>query len=71
MERKSEDEIAQLRKEQSDLHQELRDLQRELFQKEMIALHKALNGQVWKIVGALSLIGSAAGAVGYLLKLWR
>ncbi|MFY7999456.1 MAG: hypothetical protein ACOVSW_12740 [Candidatus Kapaibacteriota bacterium] len=39
--------------------------------KEVIDIHKALNGQVWKIVGALSLIGSAAGAVGYLPKLWR
>jgi gas vesicle protein len=39
--------------------------------KEVIDIHKTLNGQVWKIVGALSLLGTAAGAVSYLLKLWR
>ena len=39
--------------------------------KEVIEIHKALNGQVWKIVGALSLLGTAAGAVSYFLKLWR
>ncbi len=39
--------------------------------KEVIEIHKALNNQVWKIVGALSLLGTAAGAVSYFLKLWR
>ncbi|MCU0427182.1 MAG: hypothetical protein MUF71_16315 [Candidatus Kapabacteria bacterium] len=39
--------------------------------KEVVDIHKALNNQVWKIVGSLSLIGAAAGTAGYFLKLWR
>ena len=56
----------ELKTEISDLRNDVKDLR-----KEVIDIHKALNGQVWKIVGALSLLGTAAGAVSYLLKLWR
>ena len=56
----------ELKTEINDLRNDVKDLR-----KEVIDIHKTLNGQVWKIVGALSLLGTAAGAVSYFLKLWR
>jgi chromosome segregation ATPase len=71
------EESASLRKEissvRTELKTEINDLRNDVkdLRKEVIDIHKTLNGQVWKIVGALSLLGTAAGAVSYLLKLWR
>jgi gas vesicle protein len=63
-------EISELR---TDVNRRFEKLEADVkdVRKEVIDIHKALNGQVWKIVGALSLLGTAAGAVSYFLKLWR